>query len=66
MFKGPVRELLPVGAQRVSIEVPPGTRVRAVKLLVSGVPAAYTASGGRITLTVPSVLDREVVAVDLG
>jgi len=66
MFKGPLRELLPVGAQRVTIDVPPGTQVRAVKLLVSGVPAAYSTSGGRITLTVPSVLDREVVAVDLG
>src|SRR6266571_492024 len=65
MFKGPVRELLPVGGQRVTIEVPPGARVRAVKLLVSGAPVAHTASAGRITLTVPRVLDREVVAVDL-
>jgi len=65
MFKGPVRELLPVGAQRVTIEVPAGARVSAVKLLVSGAPVAHTASAGRITLTVPRVLDREVVAVDL-
>jgi hypothetical protein len=59
-----VRELLPVGAQRVTVEVPAGSRVAAVKLLVRGAPAAYTAAGGRITLTVPEVLDREVVAVD--
>jgi hypothetical protein len=65
MFKGPMRELLPVGAQRVAVEVPVGSRVRAVNLLVSGAPVAYTAAGGRITFTVPEVLDREVVAVDL-
>jgi hypothetical protein len=65
MFKGPLRELLPVGAQRVTIAVPAGARVKAVKLLVSGAPVEHTASGGRITVTVPSVLDREVVALDL-
>ena len=65
MFKGPLRELLPVGEQRVRIELPAGTRAAAVKLLVSGTAPAYRADAGALTLTVPSILDREVVAVDL-
>jgi len=65
MMKGPLREFIPLPAQQVSIALPEGRRARQVKLLVSGRAVRAQESGGRIRLTVPSILDHEVVAVDL-
>jgi Hypothetical glycosyl hydrolase 6/Beta-galactosidase trimerisation domain len=65
MMKGPLREFIPLPAQQVSIALPEGRRARQVKLLVSGRPVRVQESGGRIRLTVPSILDHEVVAIDL-
>jgi hypothetical protein len=36
MMKGPVREVIPLGNQEVSILIPEGRRVSAVRLLVAG------------------------------
>lgn len=66
MMKGPIRELLPVGAQEVSVKIPAGARVQGVNLLVSGEIPSYDQSDGELKLTVPLILDHEVVAVDLG
>jgi len=65
MMKGPIRELTPVGGQRVRIRLSGGDRVAKVKLLVSGKTVPGHVAGGFVELTVPSVLDHEVVAVDL-
>jgi hypothetical protein len=65
MMKGPVREFIPLPAQRVSIRLPEGRRARGVRLLASGQAARFDQTGGVVRLTVPSVLDHEVVAVDL-
>jgi hypothetical protein len=65
MMKGPVREFIPVGAQRVAIRMPEGQRARAVKLLSTGQAARFEQAGGVVRLTVPSVLDHEVIAVEL-
>jgi hypothetical protein len=65
MMKGPMRELVPVGAQRVRMRIPAEKRVRRVGLLVSGKTVSIRRSGGFLELTVPEVLDHEVVAVDL-
>jgi hypothetical protein len=65
LMKGPFRELLPVGAQEVKVRLPEGRRARRVQLLVAGGAPAVTESAGWLTVTVPSVLDHEVVAVDL-
>ena len=63
MMKGPFRELIPVAA-RVAIRVPVGTPVSGVKLLMSGLKPAFENKNGILTLSVPSVLDHEIVAVD--
>jgi hypothetical protein len=65
MLRAAFRELLPVGEQKVSVRVPAGQTPHRVRRLVDGgtVPAAQ--SGGWITFTVPSILDHEVVAIDL-
>jgi hypothetical protein len=65
MMKGPIRELTPVGAQRVRLRLKSGERVARVKLLVSGKSVTAHVAGEYAEVTVPSVLDHEVVAVDL-
>ena len=65
MMKGPLREFLPVGAQEVAIRLPEGRKARGVKLLVAGGTVRSRESGGELRVTVPSVTDHEVVAVEL-
>jgi len=64
MLKGPFRELIPVAAQ-VAVRVPAGTTVTGVKLLMSGQIPAFTRQNNQILVTVPNVLDHEIVALDL-
>jgi hypothetical protein len=64
MMKGPIRELVPIGEQKVRVRLPAGARVKKVQLLAAKtVPP--TRSGSELTLIVPSVLDHEIVAIDL-
>jgi Hypothetical glycosyl hydrolase 6/Beta-galactosidase trimerisation domain len=65
MMKGPVRELLPVGEQRVRVRVPDGLRARQVRLLVAGTTPPFRQSVEWLETTVPSVRAHEVVAIDL-
>jgi len=65
MMKGPLREVIPVGAQRVRITLPEGTRARKVQLLTAGASPAVQTAGRVVTLTVPSVDVHEVIAIDL-
>ena len=65
MMKGPLRELIPAPAQKVSVRLPGGSRARRVQLLSSGQSPRFQEANGALTLTVPSVLDLEVVAIDL-
>jgi Hypothetical glycosyl hydrolase 6/Beta-galactosidase trimerisation domain len=65
MMKGPLREFLPVPPQQVSIRLPEGKKSRGVKLLASGQTPRVQQTGGVIRLTIPSIVDHEVVAIDL-
>ena len=60
-FKGYFRDYYPIGEQEVSIAMN-GT-VSRVELLRAGHDIPFRAAGGRITFTVPSVLDYEVAAL---
>jgi len=60
MMKGPIRELTPVGAQRVLLN---GFEASRVQLLVGGKPPAFRVAGGATEFTIPSILDHEVVVV---
>jgi hypothetical protein len=64
-MKGPVRELIPVGAQSVSVALPAGAKISGVHLLTAGTKPAYKVREGRVELEVPSILLHEVVAIDL-
>lgn len=65
MMKGPMRELLPVGEQSVNIRLPSCHGVARVRLLRAGIEPEVRYSPDAICVRVPSVLDHEVVAVDL-
>ena len=63
MMKGPMREMIPVGAQVVRMRVP-GVRAKGVRLLVAGKSPEFRQDGEWVELTVPSVVDHEVIAID--
>jgi hypothetical protein len=64
MMKGPVREPVSVGPQVVRVRLP-GEKPARVRLLVAGTTVHPRRSGDWLEVTVPSVLEHEVVAVDL-
>ena len=66
MMKGPIREFIPVGEQKVRMKLPDNATPRGVKFLVSDRPVTSRQTGPWLDVTVPSILDHEVIAVDLG
>jgi hypothetical protein len=65
LMKGPVRELIPVSEQQVRLQLPDGARVSRVHLLATDRKPQFTQRGRELHVIVPSILDHEVVAVDL-
>jgi hypothetical protein len=64
MIKGPFRELIPLGEQQVRVRVPEGANVKNVRLLASDAKPPFECRDGVVSLTVPSILDHEAVAID--
>jgi hypothetical protein len=65
MMKGPIRELIPIGAQKVRVRIPDGARPRGIKLLGANRIPRVERTGRYLTVVIPSVIDHEVVAIDL-
>ncbi len=65
MMKGPFRELVPVGQQTVNLRLPTGKKPKRIQLLRAGQTPQSKESDGYLTVIVPSILDHEVVAIDL-
>ena len=65
MMKGPIRELIPIGPQQVRLRLPARTRARTIRLLAANRTPPVKREGQFLYLTVPSILDHEIVAVDL-
>ena len=65
MMKGPLREFLPTPPQKVLVRLPDGTKAKKVQLLVSGATPSVRAANGGISLTISSIVDHEVIAIDL-
>lgn len=65
MMKGPVRELIPVGPQKIKLRLPADAKPRRVHLLAADRPVRTSRNGAYLELTVPSVLDHEILAIDL-
>jgi len=65
MMKGPLRELIPVSEQQVRLRLPDGARVSKVHLLAADRKPRFIQRGRELHIIVPSILDHEIVAVDL-
>ena len=65
MMKGPFREFIPIGEQKVQIQIPRNTTVKKVHLLVRDETPDHEVKNGVVSLIVPTILDHEVVALDL-
>jgi hypothetical protein len=64
MMKGPLREVIALSAQKVSVRIPAGRRVTKVRLLVAGTDIQHHEHSGTVALEVPSIDVHEVVALD--
>jgi Hypothetical glycosyl hydrolase 6/Beta-galactosidase trimerisation domain len=60
-----LQELIPSPPQEVVVQLPHGTRAKHTQLLVAGRTVQAAETAGSIKLTVPSILDHEVIAIDL-
>lgn len=65
MMKGPVREFIPVGELRVRVRLPAGAKPKRIQLLAAGKTVAAEQDGEFLRVNVPSILDHEVIAIDL-
>ena len=63
-MKGPFREFFAVPEQRVKVRLPENARVKNVQLLVRDQMPQSEVTAGYIMVTVPSILDHEVIAID--
>jgi hypothetical protein len=64
MMKGPVREIISIAGQRISLRIPAGKRVSRVRLLVASREVPYHTERDTIFLETPPIGLHEVVAVD--
>jgi hypothetical protein len=64
-MKGPYREFLPVGEQKVRVKIPMLLSPMKTQLLVAEKNPKVERNGSTLTITVPSILDHEVIAIDL-
>ncbi len=64
-MKGPYRDFFPIGAQTIKLRLPSAIHAKRARLLVAEKPTPITRSGDDLILNVPSILDHEVVAIDI-
>ena len=65
MMRGQFRELMPVGEQQVTVQLPQGRQASAVKLLRGTQTPDAEIGPGCVKVMVPVVIDHEIVAIDL-
>lgn len=58
------RDVLPIGAQTVSIELPPGKSAAAARLVVTGRDLPVRIASGRVEIEVPGIERLEVLTVE--
>ena len=65
-WKTPIHELIPIGEQRLKVQLPEGKEVKQIKSLVSGhiIPGS-TDSSNLLPFSVPIITDHEVVVIEL-
>src|SRR5205085_2389839 len=65
MMKGPFREILAIGPQKVRVKLPDGVKARQVKFLVGSAKPEWRQNGAWIETTTGAIELHEVVAIDL-
>ena len=65
MMKGPIRELITIGEQKIRARLPDGLRAKSVRLLVANTTPAFQQDGEWMEVIVPSITAHEVVAIDV-
>jgi len=64
-MKGPYRDFFPVGPHIVRLRLPSDVHAKRARLLAADKDIAFEHSGATISIKVPSILDHEVVAIDI-
>ena len=64
-MKGPYRDFFPVGPQVIRLRLPGKLQAKRARLLTAAKDVVIEGSGSTLSITVPSVLDHEVVAIDI-
>jgi hypothetical protein len=64
-MKGPYRGFFPVGPHVVRLRLPSDVQAKGARLLAADKSVAIEHTGGTVNVTVPSILDHEVVAIEL-
>jgi len=64
MMKGPMRSVMPTGAQVVRLRTPDGATPDRVHLLVAAEDAEFRTAGEDLVIAVPRIHEHEVVAID--
>ncbi|MDZ4801363.1 MAG: hypothetical protein SGI92_24665, partial [Bryobacteraceae bacterium] len=64
-LRGPVREITPVGPQRVTVRLPAGQSVLKVQLLTYQQPVQYVKSGSSHIVEVPEIAIHEIIAFEI-
>jgi hypothetical protein len=64
MMKGPFRELIPAGEQTVRIRLPEAKNIARIHLLSGQQPLRIERTEREVSLSIPSILIHEIVAVD--
>jgi hypothetical protein len=65
LMKGPLREVLPAGPQKVRVRLPEGLRPRGVRLLTAGTEPEVSWRDGVLSLAVSSIGVHEAIAIDV-
>jgi hypothetical protein len=64
-MKGPYRDFFPIGEQTLKLRLPIDTHPVRARLLVANKEVKIERAGEELILRVPSILDHEVVAIDI-
>jgi hypothetical protein len=64
-MKGPYRDFFPVGPHTARLRLPGDVLAKRARLLAADKEIAIEHSGGKLSVTVPSILDHEVLAIEI-
>lgn len=64
-MKGPYRDFFPIGPHTLKFNLPSHLQAKQAQLLVANKSIDLSRSSSQLTVRVPSILDHEVVAIDL-